>query len=185
MLIVNYFPGSLGDTVITYLKDIPYWTDYVGSVKLDYPWNLKTVDFYESIPEQQRLVYSSIVKPWLEKNNVIGAHRFNCFDFKQLDPALNVLTIDPRSSLDYVAPLFINKVQKIVGYYNSDTQALDTALAKRYGDNSALQIELAKKQIIEWCDQNIISGDVVIDLAKFLDNSEYIKQFQSLMYDKV
>ena len=82
MLIVNYYPGSLGDTIITHLANVEHWRDYVDSVKIDYPWNLKTMLFYQSSDNQQQMIYKCFIKPWLDNNKVIGAHRFESFDYR-------------------------------------------------------------------------------------------------------
>lgn len=182
MLLVNYYPGSLGDTIIHKLTALPQWVDYVGSVKLDYPWNLKTVAFYKSSFEQKRHVFNSIIKPWLKNNQVIGAHRFEQFDFQTLDNNIKVLSIDPRQCLDLVAPLFMQKVQKVVGYYDSTVQQLDQVLIKRYGENHKIRIDLAKKQITKWCENNILPTDTVINLKLYLDDSSYIDQYKQLVH---
>jgi hypothetical protein len=172
----------LGDTVITKLTDLPQWKDYLGSVKLDYPWNLKNVKFYQSLPEQQQYVYNEIIKPWLVEKHVIGVHRFEQFDFTQLDKKLKVLSIDCRQCLDYVAPLFIQKVQKVVGHYDSTVQHLDTVITQKYSDNHKLKIELSKRQILNWCNTNILPGDAVMQLEKFLEDPNYIHQFKNLAH---
>lgn len=181
MLIVNYFPGSLGDTIISKLTSLPSWVDYLGSVKLDYPWNLKTVTFYQSTDIQKQIIFKAFLKPWLEKHKIIGAHRFESFDFKKFDSNINVLTIDPRQCLDYVAPMFITKVQKVVGYYDGKMQQLDQVLAEKYGKDNKLQLDLAKSQIVKWCEQNILDSDIVMDLSKFLNDANYVNQFQRLI----
>lgn len=183
MLIVNYYPGSLGDTIITHLANVEHWRDYVDSVKIDYPWNLKTMHFYQSSGNQQQMIYKCFIKPWLDNNKVIGAHRFESFDYRKLNPDIQVLTVDPVNCLDYVAPLFIKKVQKVVGYYDNKLQQLDQVLAEKYGEDNKLQFELAKNQIIKWREQNILDSDIIMDLSKFLDDVSYVDQYRSLIYE--
>jgi hypothetical protein len=46
MIIINYYPGSLGDTVIAQLSGLTYIKDQTNRILLEYPSTLKHTDFY-------------------------------------------------------------------------------------------------------------------------------------------
>lgn len=176
-LLVNYFPGSLGDTVIAYLLGFDSQRDHRGRIRNGYPWDLKEVDFYYQPLDSKIKVYVEIIKPWLDEYNIIGVHRFECFDFALLDD-VQVLSIDPRSMLDQVASMYLDKVQSDEGYYHSADQTVNDAIVARYGNNSELKLQLAKKRIIQWCEHNILSSDIVLSLDEFVQDNSCVDKFR-------
>jgi len=168
----------MGDTIIAYLLGVDYQRDYLGRVRHEYPWNFKDVGFYQLPIESKANIFIDIIKPWLDDCSIIGAHRFEQFDFRELDNDIQVLSIDPRCCLDQVAKMFLNKVQSETGYYHAMDQTLDTAIAERYGPSSELRIKFAQKKITQWAERNILPSDSVVSLTEFLQDNSCVDQFK-------
>lgn len=167
----------MGDTVIAYLLGKEDQRDYLGRVRNGYPWNLKDVEFYRLAHRDKVKVYVDKIKPWLDEYNVIGAHRFEQFDFCQLDDVM-VLSIDPRTCLDIVAEMFLAKVQFDEGYFRDIDQNVNNAIVSRYGNNSELRLKFAQKRIIQWAEHNILPTDNVLGLDEFLQNKSCVDRFK-------
>lgn len=168
----------MGDTIIAYLLGVDYQRDYLGRVRHEYPWNFKDVGFYQLPIESKANIFTDVIKPWLDDCGIIGAHRFEQFDFRELDNSIQVLSIDPRSCLDQVAKMFIDKVQSELGYYHAVDQTLDSAIVEKYGIDSELRIKFAQKKIIQWAEHNILPSDNVVGLDEFLQDSSCVDQYK-------
>jgi hypothetical protein len=168
----------MGDTIIAQLLGKEDQRDELGRVRNEYPCDLKKFDFYQMPWDLQVKVYTETIKPWLDTNQIIGAHRFEQFDFKKLNSNFRVLSIDPRSQLEQVAGMFLSKVQADQGYYLSIDQAVNNAIVARYGSNSKIQLQLAQKRIVQWTEHNILSTDIVLSLDEFLQDSSCIDEFR-------
>jgi len=164
----------MGDTIIAQLSGLPYHKDHLDRVKLDYPWDLKLVDFYHCTSEQQQNIYQSSVKPWLIKHQIVGVHRFEQFDFKVLDSDISVISIDPSHCINYVVDLYLTKVQSELGY----SKATDQQLSQR---SIEINRALAAKRIGQWRNANILSSDIVFDLNAFLQDSNYCNTFADFL----
>ena len=164
----------MGDTIIAQLSGLPYHKDYLDRVKLDYPWDLKLVDFYYCTREQQQYTYQSRVKPWLIQHQIMGVHRFEQFDFRLLDSDISVISIDPAHCIDHVVDLYLNKVQSELGY----SKATDQQLSQR---SIEINRALAAKRIRQWRNANILPSDIVFDLNAFLQDSNYCNTFADLL----
>ena len=175
MLIVNYYPGSLGDTVIAELTGLPITRDEYDRVCLDYPAELKQVEFYEKTLEEQHKIYNTIKS----KNiNIIGAHRFNNFDFKLLDPTVNVISINPGGAVSLVAKYYKNKVHFQYPHWNLAIRKLIKNIETKYGKESTYYEDIIVKHIKQWTESNILATDTQFDLQTYLDDQSYIKQFK-------
>lgn len=164
----------MGDTIIAQLSGLPYHKDYLDRVKLDYPWDLKLVDFYYCTREQQQHTYQSCIKPWLNQHRFVGVHRFEQFDFQSLDTNILVISIDPMACIDHVVNLYLTKVQSELGY----SKTTDQLLSQHSAD---INRALATKRITQWRDTNILSSDIVFDLNAFLQDSNYCNTFADLL----
>lgn len=181
MLIVNYYPGSLGDTIISKLSKLPYRKDSLDRTLIGYPRHLKQTRFY-NLPDYLKLaMYNKCVDPWLQSNKIIGAHRFLAYDFKGLDNKINTLSIDPRKALNYVAEMYVQKVYASLGHGNLVMNTVFQKIIDRYGNDTKLINRALVKQISDWADENIQTSDLTICLAKFLIEPECINDYKDLV----
>ena len=167
----------MGDTIIAYLLGFDSQRDHRGRVCNGYPWDLKKFDFYQLPKDAKVKVYNEIIKPWLDQYGIIGVHRFERFDFAELDN-VQVLSVDPRSMLDQAASMYLDKVHTDSGYYQTIDQNFNNAIVARYGHNSELRLQFAKKRIVQWCEHNILSTDTVLSLDEFLQDNSCVDKFQ-------
>jgi len=173
MLVVNYFPGSRGDTIISQLSGLPSSVDNLNRTIIDYPYDIKYVEFYNKSIDEQKLIFSQTVVPFLENNGIIGAHRFNKLNYRDFDNRITVISIDPTSAIDQVVQWYDNKVFDVFGHGD---QVINSILEKTNKDLKHIRF---RKDIERWTKENILDTDVILDLKKYLDNPEYLNEFKS------
>jgi len=129
----------------------------------------------------QDAMYKKCVQPWLNQNKIIGAHRFNAFDFTKLDNQIQTLSIDPRQALYYVAEMYLSKVYNSLGHGDSMIDNIFKKVTDRYGNDNTMITRAIVKQIADWADENIKSSDITLCLAKFLIKPNCLDEYKSFV----
>ena len=158
------------------LFDVPYRIlDEVGAYRMTYDSFLKYPTTYQLPLEEMIKQFNKVCLPFIEKNNVTGAHRISKFDYTLLNPNLKTISIDPTDCYDKVADAFLTKV---IGVHNvqSSTDLLTKYLLDNdlYSQAKQYQETLIKK----WKKDNIIETDYVFYLKEYLEDSNYIERFK-------
>ena len=177
MLIVNYFPGSMGDTVISQLSGLPFIKDNLNRTIIDYPDELKQVEFYDGSTSDQTLVYKQHLADALHDKGILGAHRFKQFDFKSLDHRIKVVSIDPTTVLQQVVEWY---TEKVFAVYTHNNNTINKILEKNDHKLNAIRF---KYDIEYWIKTNILKSDIIFDLGQYIANPEYINEFK-VYYNK-
>ena len=173
MYIVNWYPGSYGDRIITDLFDIEFTVTESDIYRLPYDPVLKYPETYRLDFETLFKQFQTVVKPDLHKYGVIGAHRFDKLDFTKFLPDVKVISIDPGNKINSVTASFFKKVQG--GRPESDNPILKYLLNKNQIGSATIY---KNKLINSWKRDNILKNDIIFDLDRYLDDSTYTQWFK-------
>jgi hypothetical protein len=178
MIIVNYYPGSLGDTIIAQLSGLAYIKDQTNRTLLEYPSNLKHTDFYGKTLAEQQSIYKVDIAPWLSTHGIIGSHRFESFDYRQLDNSIKVISINPMGSLDTIVKYYKEKVFNLYPHPDERISTLINKIDNKYGVDSKHYAIIIQKYIKQWVENNILESDIILDIDKFINNPQYLNDFR-------
>ena len=178
MIIINYYPGSLGDTVIAQLSGLTYIKDQTNRILLEYPSTLKHTDFYFKTLTEQKSIYKDDIAPWLLTHKIIGSHRFESFDYRLLDNSIQVISINPMGSLDTIVKYYKEKVFNLYPHPDTRVSTLINKIDNKYGVDSNHYSTIIQKYIKQWVENNILASDIILDIDKFIDNPQYLNDFR-------
>lgn len=154
MLIVNYFPGSYGDRYISNILGNEPKIDEHGHTKNNYDPILKLPEFYTK--QNKEIILENLSK----KYSVIGAHRQAGYDFI----GYPVVSIDPRNKLDIVADRFIYQIKnKLITHKHQ--RVIERVIETQ---NNSVVLSSLIKEILKWCEVNILQTDQIVDLNELV-----------------
>lgn len=174
MYIVNWYPGSYGDRIITDLFDIKYSVSDNDTYFLPYNNILKEPETYQFDFETLLLHFQTVVQSDLTKYGVIGAHRLSKLDFTEFLPKIKVISIDPDNCINLVVDNFLKKVQGLRPEH--DNPIIKYLLNKNQTSSAKTH---KNKLITDWKRDNILETDLIFSLEQYLSNKDYINYFKS------
>jgi len=149
-IIVNYYPGSVGDAFIAHtFPFIKYLMNDDKSYRLINVFGLKNPNWPKEISKEE-ILYQ------IEKYKIITCHRFEEFDFSFI-PNVKVISIDPSG---YEKEISLRNLTKLK-YGKKDFATVKSQAGK------ILTLSLECK---EWKKTQILKTDIVLSLADLINH---------------
>jgi len=159
-IIVNYYPGSVGDAFIAHtFPFIRYFLKNNNSYNLLNIFCLKNVHWPKNISKEE-------IKENLEKYHVLTCHRFDQYDFSFL-PNVKVISIDPTGYEENI----VTRNLKILkhDFHNVEMDKSEKAKILQNVINCKI-----------WAKEEILKTDIVLSLADLIkDQNKYFIEWKN------